>query len=468
MKRRTLLKGGLGLGAVGAVGLFGRYGLLAPPASTSVAPVDELAAEVYAALPEEARAAACVPFDHPLRQYYNRGLAAGGLAVNAASLPWRTRRLVTDLMHAGLSEPGRARIPQQDITRWGGVNFMRLLFCGEPISGPYTAVLSGVHLNLRLGGRNPEGVAFGGPQVYGDQRGNGVGGLPGNTYRYQLEAAQRLLTAMTKAQRATARVERAPAQTLIGLQGSNARFDGIPIAELDADARGLARALVATILGTYADRDAAYAWQCLEHNGGVDALHFADYDVDFQGGRHAGEAPSQIFRLEGPAAVLHFRGEPHVHAFAHVAMDADRPLGVGARLGDNPAPLEGEALRRFFETAMRVQAQADAAVYPLGGVVGRLPAGEVRTGDVWVAESWVDELAVVEVEGRDLAEPARAALRARGHVAQAGSVYRLAATGYLARYEAPEHLGRVRRRESLGLLRDALTAYAKAHGFPAG
>ena len=44
--------------------------------------------------------------------------------------------------------------------------------------GPYQLVLSGPHLNLRLGGACRERVAFGGPQVYGDQRGNGRAGLP--------------------------------------------------------------------------------------------------------------------------------------------------------------------------------------------------------------------------------------------------------------------------------------------------
>jgi Protein of unknown function (DUF3500)/5'-nucleotidase, C-terminal domain len=465
MKRRTLLKGGLGLGALGAAGALGRYGLLAPPASARLEPVDAMAVRVFDALPDEARHVACMPYDHPLRQYYNRGLQVGGLTVSATSLNWSTRRALTDLLHAGLSETGRSRVPSQDMTYWTGVNLMQLLFCGDPRSGPYQVTLSGVHLNLRLGGRSAEGVAFGGPQVYGDQRGNGVVGLPGNTYLYQLEAARRLRAALRPAQRAAARVKTAPAQTLIGLQGAAGHFDGVPLAELGSAERRLARELIDGILGTYAEADAAYAWQCLERNGGIEALHFADYDVDFEGGRRAGDGPSQIFRLEGPAAVFHFRGEPHVHAFAHVAMDAERPLGVGARVGDNPATLEGDSLKTFFETAMRAQAGADAALYPTGGVVGRLRAGEVRTGDVWVAESWVDELVAVEIRGADLAPSARDALRARGIAPQASTLYRIATTLYIAREETAERLGRVRARHSLGLLRDALVAHATAHGF---
>ncbi|HJR71638.1 MAG TPA: hypothetical protein VKA43_16460, partial [Gammaproteobacteria bacterium] len=396
--------------------------------------------------------------------YHNRGLRLGGLTVSAAALDWDTRRLLTDVMQAGLSDAGRGRVPFQDSTRFMGVNMMQLAVCGDPRVGAYQLSLSGVHLNLRLGSVGPEGAAFGGPQVYGDQRGNGRVGLPNNTYRYQLEAAQGLAAALTPAERAQVRVARAPAQVNIGVQGAAGRFDGVPVADLALGKRALARALVAGILGTYADDAAAYAWQCLERNGGVDALHFADYDEDFEGGRRAGDGPSQIFRLEGPAAVFHFRGEPHLHAFINVTMDGERPLGVGEVLGHNPAVLEGDALRALFETAMRAQAEADVAYYPAQAVVGRLRAGPVHAGDLWVAESWVDELVVVEVQGADLAPGLAAAMRARGTVAQARSRYRIATIDHIAREQARE-LGRIGPLRKWGLLRDALVAHVRARGF---
>jgi hypothetical protein len=379
-------------------------------------------------------------------------------------LDWNSRRLLADVMHAGLSETGRGRVPHQDSTHWFGVNMMQLLVCGEPSSGPYQLVISGVHLNLRLGSTSPEGAAFGGPQVYGDQRGNGRVGLPNNVYRYQLEAAQRLRDALTPAERERMRVARAPAQVNIGVQGRDGRFDGLPLADLDHGKRELARSVIGGILDTYSEEQTAYAWQCLERNGGMEALHVADYAEDFEGGRQVGDAPSQIFRFEGPAAVFHFRGEPHVHAFVNVAMDGERPLSVGDVVGENPATLEGEELRALFATAMRAQAEADVAYYPLPTVVGRLRGGTVRTGDVWVAESWVDDLAVVEADGGDLAPEVAAALRARGIEPQARARYRIATTGYLAR-EAARYIGRTSGRRSLGLLRDALVAHVREHGF---
>ena len=347
MNRRLLLQGAAGVGLAAGVGVLGRYALLAPPRTGRQASVDELAVEVFAALPSEARAAACVAYDHPLRQCHNRGLWIGGLTVSAASLGWDTRRLLTDLLYAGLSAAGRSRLPLQDSTRFMGVNMMQLLICGDPSIGPYQFVLSGVHLNLRIGGADSEGAAFGGPQVYGDQHGNGRVGLPNNVYRYQLEAAHRLIAALTPAERGRARVARAPAQVNIGIQGRDGRFDGVPIADLAPDKRRLARELVGGVIETYADEDAAYAWQCLTRNGGVDALHFADYDEDFDGGRRAGDAPSQVFRLEGPAAVLHFRGEPHVHAFANVTMDGERPLSLVTRSARTLQRSRGRICARF-------------------------------------------------------------------------------------------------------------------------
>jgi hypothetical protein len=274
-------------------------------------------------------------------------------------------------------------------------------------------------------------------------------------------AAHALRDALTPAQQQAVRIAQAPPQTRIDLQGSAGRFDGVPVADMPAHARQLATNVVTSILDTYSEEQAAYCWQCLQHNGGVDALRFADYDRDFQGGRHAGNAPSQIFRLEGPAAVMYFRGEPHLHAFINIAMDGEHPLSVGEPVGNNPAVLQDDALRRFFERAMQAQTGADAAVFPGYSVVGRLPAGALRAGDLWAAESWVNELVVCEALGRDLTPEATRALSARGVTPQSATRYRIASCAHYAR----DAVGSIQATTSHGLLRDALVNYAREHGF---
>ncbi len=167
MNRRTALK--LGLGALTGAGASAGYRLLPPGPSRTLEPVEALARRLYASLDDGQRAETCVGYDHPLRQYHNRGVWGGGRV--GFSFSREQRQVLADLLHSGLSEDGRRRIPHEYFTRFTGVHSMRLLICGDPSPGPYQVVVTAAHLNLRLGGRSREGAAFGGPQVYGDQRG---------------------------------------------------------------------------------------------------------------------------------------------------------------------------------------------------------------------------------------------------------------------------------------------------------
>src|SRR5262245_30136511 len=213
MNRRTALKLGLALTGGAAAG----YRLLPPGPSRHLEPADVLARRLYTSLDDEQRTETCVGYDHPLRQYHNRGVWGGGRS--GFSFSREQRQIVADLLHAGLSEDGRRRVPHEYFTRFTGVHSMRVLICGDPSSGPYQVILTAAHLNLRVGGRSREGAAFGGPQVYGDQRGNEVVGLPGNLYRDQFLLAQRLLRSLDGGRRKDASLDQAPVQTRIELQG---------------------------------------------------------------------------------------------------------------------------------------------------------------------------------------------------------------------------------------------------------
>jgi hypothetical protein len=379
-------------------------------------------------------------------------------------MSWNSRRALTTLLREQLPAVGFERLLSQLPTSIAGVNFLQLLLFGTPGRGPWQILLSGIHLNLRVGSAILQGTAFGGPQVYGDQGGNEQPGLPGNVFRYQMQTAHELITALTPAQRRAIRIAQAPAQTCIAVQGSGGRFDGLAIADLPIRARRQAQAIVAGILENYGEAGTAYASQCLNRSGGVDSLHFADYDVDFEGGRHAADQPSQIFRLEGPGAVFYFRGEPHVHAFISVEHSLDQPLSLGEVLGTNPAFLEGESLRGWFESAMLRHTAADCAEYPAASVAGRLRAGVIRTGDVWTAENWRDNLVVCEVRGADMAPALRNRMSLRGSSPQAHRTYRIATTGYVAANTAQMWLGRLSGSRNEGLLRDALVSQARLPG----
>jgi hypothetical protein len=429
------------LGTLTGLGLAGRYALLPPSRSRELASPHELAIRFYDSLGAEDRKRACVEYDDPLRQYHNRGVWGGGLWVNAVNLGWEQRGIVTDLLYAGLSEQGRQRVPNEFYTRWSGVHSMY----------------------VRIGGRSREGAAFGGPLVYGDQRGDSRQGLPGNLYRFQFEIAQRLFRSLRPEQQQLALQKTSPIQTDIQQQGSQGVFAGVEIATLPAESRTLARELIDGILSTYPAEDAAYAWECLEHNGGPERLflsYYADSEVN-------GSKQYQNFRLEGPSAVFYFRGHPHVHAFINVGMNGDAPLSVGELLGDNPAILEGGKVKRLFEAAMQDHAGSDFAYYDLESVAGRLRKGSIRTGDIYTLESWQDSVTHVEIKGSNLSAAFIAELRGRGIDPDPRRVYAIATTGYVSTEAAAEKLGKVESLQKSIRVRDAAIAYLKKRGFSA-
>lgn len=460
MNRRTALKLVAGASGLAAAGLYGRDRFVPPGRSRVLEPVDALARRLHESLDDDQRAETCVAYDHPLRQYHNRGVGGGGRSI-LLGFDRGQRQILTDLLYAGLSDEGRRRVPEEYYVRWTGVHALRALICGDPCSPPYQVILTGPHLNLRLGGKSREGAAFGGPQVYGDQRGNGQVGLPGNLYRDQFLLAERLLHGLDAGRRRAALVEEAPVQTQIEIQGRHGSWSGIPLRELTPDGKELARQLIEQILSTYPTEDVAYARECLVANGGLDALFLSYY----RNGQD-GEIPEgQVFRLEGPAAVFHFRGHPHVHAFVNLSMDPDSPLSVGEPLGTNPAWLDRAGVKALFETALRAETGADLAYYDGSSVAGRLRPGLIRSGDIYALESWQEPVAVVDVRGSNLSAALMASLRERGVVPDSGKTYRVATTAHVAG-DGDHPLGRVDARQPGPLLRELTISYLRSHGFP--
>jgi hypothetical protein len=67
--------------------------------------VDALAQRLFASLDAEQRAETCVPYDHPLRQYHNRGVMGGGRDI-LFGFSRNQRKILTDLMYAGCPKMG--------------------------------------------------------------------------------------------------------------------------------------------------------------------------------------------------------------------------------------------------------------------------------------------------------------------------------------------------------------------------
>src|SRR5262245_12447089 len=120
MNRRAALKFGATLGVLTGVGIYGGYEFLPPSRSRVLDPVDALARRLYVGLNSAQRADTCVAYDHPLRQYHNRGVGGGGRSI-FGGFSREQRRILTDLLYAGLSTDGQQRVPDEFFTQWTGV-----------------------------------------------------------------------------------------------------------------------------------------------------------------------------------------------------------------------------------------------------------------------------------------------------------------------------------------------------------
>jgi hypothetical protein len=189
---------------------------------------------------------------------------------------------------------------------------------GTPGSGKFEFVMTGRHLTIRCDGDSTEHTAFGGPIFYGHAAAdfNEAPDHPGNVYWDQAKKANALYQMLDGKQRAVALIEKAPAESQVHFKGKG-EIAGLPISELTADQKTHAQQVLSTLLEPYRMSDQAEARKCLEAQGGLDKCRLSFY----QSGDLGNDKVWDIWRIEGPAFVWHYRGAPHVHVWAHIADD---------------------------------------------------------------------------------------------------------------------------------------------------
>ncbi|HUG20276.1 MAG TPA: hypothetical protein VMM56_14925, partial [Planctomycetaceae bacterium] len=173
-------------------------------------------------------------------------------------------------------------------------------------------VMTGRHLTIRADGNSVDGVAFGGPVVYGHCEED----PDENLFHYQTKAANKVFAALDPAQREKALLETPPRENDVLLQGTNGSFKGLAGSDLSDDQLELFESVIKTILAPYRDGDVEEALGFLKQGGGLKKLHMAFY----QQGDLKNDKVWDIWRVEGPTFVSHFRGAPHVHAYLNVGL----------------------------------------------------------------------------------------------------------------------------------------------------
>ena len=121
---------------------------------------------------------------------------------------------------------------------------------------------------------------------------------------------------MDAPQRKEALLKKAPRENAVLLQGAAGKFPGLAVGELSSDQKQLVEETIKTILKPYRKKDVDEVAAVLKKTGGLNKLHLAFYEQ----GDLAKDEVWDIWRLEGPGFVWHFRGAPHVHTYINIGV----------------------------------------------------------------------------------------------------------------------------------------------------
>ncbi len=340
--RRDFLKtaGGVALGAGAlAAGLpVGRVGAEAKAAADAATPSspESLVKVLYDALSPKQREAICFPWNH---QDPERGLLRTRVANNWDITDYfivdddfytKDQQHIIRGIYEGIINPEwHARIDKQlddDAGGYGEQNSIAIF--GEPGSKQFEFVMTGRHMTIRCDGNTAPARGFRRADLLRPRR--------RRLQRRPDPPRQRLLAAGSSGEQALpdARQARSATQALVrrglpeenrvGFRGKNGKFAGIAVSELSGDQKDHLRQVMAKLVEPYRQSDRDEAMQCLKTQGGLDACHLAYYAQDDIGK----DGVWDIWRLEGPSFVWHYRGAPHVHVWVNVADDPSVKLNA--------------------------------------------------------------------------------------------------------------------------------------------
>lgn len=319
-RRRFLQTTGAAAAAVAATPLWASA---ADTAKTS--DPESLVKVLYDSLSDQQKQQVCFAWDY---QDATRGLLRTRVSnnwnitrpqINSDFYTGEQRDLVRSIFEGIIQPDWHARIDKQLQDDAGGFgNHQSFAIFGQPGAGKFEFVMTGRHMTLRCDGDSADHVAFGGPIFYGHAAAgfNEPSDHPGNVFWPQALAANEVYKMLDGKQRKLALVTgRMPSEGDAGFQGPDGQFAGIPVTEMSADQKEALQKTLAKLLEPYRQSDRDETLACLKAQGGLDACSLAFY----QKGDLGRDGVYDVWRLEGPSFVWHFRGMPHVHVWVHVA-----------------------------------------------------------------------------------------------------------------------------------------------------
>jgi len=314
ISRREFVKAvGLAAVAAGSLPVFAtpRHAVAAPPSKSAA---ETAVQHFYDSLAEEQRKVICLPFEHELRHRISPNWAVTEPTIGAF-FTREQQALIDEVFRSVCSGDGYERFQRQMDEDAGGFGNYHVALFGRPGSGQFEWAMTGQHLTMRVDGDGDGSAPFAGPMVYGHAAGDSQPGLPGNIFYPQTQKANEVFSALDGPQREKALLAIAPWEGEVPVQGASGRFPGIAVGDLSDDQKALVEKFIKVILAPYREECVAKALAVLAAGGGLNRLHMAFYksrDLGY-------DREWDIWRLEGPTFVWHFRGAPHVHAYVHIA-----------------------------------------------------------------------------------------------------------------------------------------------------
>lgn len=304
--RRTFLRASAA--TLAAASIPGR--VFAAPSTSSGA--ESVVGELYATLTDDQKGQICRDFSDPLRSRVGANWHVTKPLIDNKFYSDTQRAMIEKIVRQLTSTEGYDRLVDQMEYDDGGLGGYSIAIFGKPGEGQFQWLLTGRHLTLRADGNSLEKTAFGGPIVYGHGEESSA---KDNLFFFQTQKVNEVFAALDKDQAAAALLPKAPPESKVQPQGKNGDIPGLKVGDMSSDQKELVQSALKTILSPYRDEDGAESMAIIEAGGGIDALRFAFY----QQGDLENDKVWDIWRIEGPNSVCHFRGAPHVHAYIHIA-----------------------------------------------------------------------------------------------------------------------------------------------------
>jgi hypothetical protein len=284
--------------------------VFAAPAPTSAA--ETVVGELFATLTDTQRGEICRDFSDPLRDRVHPNWHVTKPLIDNAFYSDSQRTLIERIVREVTSDEGYERLVAQMEYDDGGLGGYSMAIFGQPGAGDFQWMLTGRHLTLRADGNSVAKTAFGGPIVYGHGEESSAAE---NLFFYQTQKVNEVFGALDKDQAAAALLPKAPEESSVRPQGQGGAFPGLKVGDMTPDQQQLVQGALRSILSPYRPEDGEESLAIIAAGGGIEALRFAFYSQ----GDLENDQVWDIWRIEGPNSVCHFRGAPHVHAYIHIA-----------------------------------------------------------------------------------------------------------------------------------------------------